>query len=313
MLEGLATFDDVLWESGQSKWGQALVSASAGDYYAWPSLTSIMPWQHSGTQLKRLWPIAEAEDLLRRRWRALLTSQDRAGLFRETRDRRVSQSYPDQLGEKGVLPAIGLLPEDTEPPEIVRYGYRSFDRQWVFQDTRVGDFYRPPLWRLQSLEQMFLVSGLSMPLGTGPAAVCWTLVPDIDSFRGSFGAKHVIPLYRDAAATEPNITHRLLDLLGETYGEPVTPEDLIGYIAGVLGHPGYTARFHDELEVPGPRVPLTKDVAFFRRAVDLGQQVIAWQTYAERFPESLGTTQGRVPTGAARVLTAIPDDPDGYP
>ena len=88
----------------------------------------------------------------------------------------------------------------------------------------------------------------------------------------------MMPLYRDAAAKEPNITHGLLDLLGESYGEPVTPEDLIGYIAGVLGHPGYTARFHDELDVPGPRVPLTKDPVLFRRAVDLGQQVIAWQT-----------------------------------
>jgi hypothetical protein len=127
------------------------------------------------------------------------------------------------------------------------------------------------------------------------------------------GGKDVIPLYRDAAATEPNITHGLLDLLGETYSAPVTPEDLIGYVAGVLGHPGYTERFHDELEVPGPRVPFTRDSNLFRRAVSLGQPVIAWQTYAERFPEAIGATQGRVPTGGARVLTAIPDDPDRYP
>ena len=122
-----------------------------------------------------------------------------------------------------------------------------------------------------------------------------------------------VPLYRDAAASEPNITHGLLDRLGETYGAAVTPEDLIGYIAGVLGHPGYTERFHDELEVPGPRVPLTKDAALFRCAVDLGKQVIAWQTYAERFPVSIDTTPGYVPQGEASLLKPIPDDPDKYP
>lgn len=93
----------------------------------------------------------------------------------------------------------------------------------------------------------------------------------------------------------------------------VTPEDLISYVVGVLGHPGYTERFHDELEVPGPRVPLTKDGVLFQRAVQLGKQVIAWQTYAERFPESIGTTHGQVPSGSARVLVGIPDDPEGYP
>lgn len=122
-----------------------------------------------------------------------------------------------------------------------------------------------------------------------------------------------MPLYRDAAATEPNITHGLLKLLGETYSGTVTPEDVAGYIAGVLGHPGYTERFHDELEVPGPRVPFTKDAALFQRAVDLGRQVIAFQTYAERFPEAIGTSKGQVPNGRARVKIEIPDDPDRYP
>ncbi|CCF82854.1 type ISP restriction/modification enzyme [Nitrolancea hollandica] len=122
-----------------------------------------------------------------------------------------------------------------------------------------------------------------------------------------------MPLYRDATAREPNITDGLLDLLGGTYGCIVTPEDLIGYIAGMLGHPGYTARFHDELEVPGPRVPLTKDATLFRRAVELGQQVIAWQTYAERFPESIGTQRGLVPRGSAQLKVGIPGDREKYP
>ena len=36
-------------------------------------------------------------------------------------------------------------------------------------------------------------------------------------------------------------------------------------------------------------------------------------SYAERFPEAIGTSRGQVPQGTARVETAIPDDPERYP
>ncbi len=38
-------------------------------------------------------------------------------------------------------------------------------------------------------------------------------VPDLHQFRGSFGGKDAIPLWRDAAATQPNVTAGLLDRL----------------------------------------------------------------------------------------------------
>ncbi len=175
------------------------------------------------------------------------------------------------------------------------------------------EFPAPDLWQTSSAKQIYLTSLGSLSLGLGPAVVMTNYIPDQHHFRGSYGGKDVVPLYRDAAATEPNITHGVLDLLGESYGAAVTPEDLIAYIAGVLGHPGYTERFHDELEVPGPRVPLTKDAALYRRAVELGQQVIAWQTYAERFPGAIDTRKGYVPQRKASLLRAIPDDPEKYP
>lgn len=311
-LNDLSGFNDLPWQPGQDDWRKPLAAQSDGDYFEWPPIIDIMPWQHSGTQLKRLWPIAESADVLRTRWRSLLSSANRASAFRETRDRQVSKEYPDQLGLRGTLPSINSLHVDAESPEIVRYAYRSFDRQYVFRDTRLGDFYRPAVWNSLSNKQILSTSLIEHSLGEGAALTFTSLVPDLHHFNGR-GGKDVMPLYRDAAATQPNITHGLLDLLGDTYGDLVTPEDLIGYIAGVLGHPGYTERFHDELEVPGPRVPLTKDAALFRRAVKLGQQVIAWQTYAERFPEAIGTTKGNVPDGSARLLVGIPDNPDKYP
>lgn len=159
---------------------------------------------------------------------------------------------------------------------------------------------------------MFIVTLTAVPLDHGPAIMLTVNVPDMNFFRGS-NSGAVMPLYRDATAKEASITHGLLDLLSDAYGITITPEDVAAYIAGVLGHPAYTERFHDELQVPSPRVPFTKDATLFQRAVDLGKQVIAYQTYAERFPDSIGTAKGQVPGGSARVKIDIPDDPDRYP
>lgn len=312
LLDGLENLESLNWEVGQPTWHKPLVGQSAGDFFAWPIVTDIMPWQHSGTQLKRLWPIGETKEVIQARWRKLLGETHRGPYFRETRDRQVTREYPDQLNGLGLLPAIASLPTDAPHPEVVRYGYRSYDNQRLFRDTRVGDRNRPPLWWSLSERQFFIASQLTKPLGLGAGIVISANVPDIDFFCNR-GGKDVMPLYRDARAEEPNITHGLLDQLQEIYGVTIAPEDVAGYIAGVLGHPGYTERFHDELEIPGPRVPVTKDASLFQRAVDLGKQVIAWQTYAERFPEAIGTARGLVPNGSARVKADIPDDPDRYP
>jgi predicted helicase len=78
-------------------------------------------------------------------------------------------------------------------------------------------------------------------------------------FRGSYGAKEIMPLWRDAAGTEANICPGFLDVLRESFGTDVTPEDLLAYVYGILGQPVYTARFHGELGTREIRVPISKD------------------------------------------------------
>jgi hypothetical protein len=74
-------------------------------------------------------------------------------------------------------------------------------------------------------------------IGTGPAASATNLIPDLDHFRGSFGAKHVIPLWRDGEATIPNVVPGLLESL------ELTPEELFAYCYALLSAPSYTTRF----------------------------------------------------------------------
>jgi len=131
-------------------------------------------------------------------------------------------------------------------------------------------------------------------------------------YRGSYGGKDVVPLYRAADASEANILPGLLDLLAEAYHRIVTPEDFLAYVYGVLAHPAFTARFHKELEKRELRVPMTKDALLFEQARHIGARLLWLHTYGERFVPD-GQRRGVVPPGMARCIGAISGDADGYP
>jgi hypothetical protein len=292
VLDSLSKPGDLAWQSVTSGWQQPLYAASRSEYWRWPALSDLFPWQISGVQFKRTWPIGSTPEVLRSRWERLLEMPDgeRRRAFGRTRDRDVHSSPPDLLsGERRLPPLDGLAP-DTSCVEPVRYAYRAFDRHWVLPDARLGDFMRPRLWRAAGPRQVFLTSMLTNVLGPGPAAVATRHVPDLDHFRGSFGARGVIPLWLDAEATRPNVCVAWLERLSQRYGRVVRPPELMAYCYAVLAAPSYTRRFADELRTPGPRVPLPLEAAEFLRGVALGEELLAIHTYR------------RVMPGAARVI-----------
>jgi len=80
----------------------------------------------------------------------------------------------------------------------------------------------------------------------------------------------------------------------------------------LLASPAYTEQFSEELSIPGPRLPLTKDYGLFQQAVEAGKRLIWLHTYGERFiPE--GERPGQIPQGTARCRRGIPTSPEGYP
>ncbi len=145
----------------------------------------------------------------------------------------------------------------------------------------------------------------------GPAAFVTHLIPDRHHFRGSFGGKDIVGLWRDAAATKANVASGVLDVIGERIGA-VLPEDLFAYVYAILQAPSYTSRFYQELEIPGPRIPFTREPALFARGVELGRRLIWLHTYGERMIPP-GERAGRVPQGSARYEKPVPQTEDGYP
>ena len=311
-LDGLHNFADLTWQECPDAWHAPFRPAGVGSYFAWPLLTDLFPWQHSGVEFKRTWPIAPDRRTLERRWRSLLLSPVRSVAFRETGDRKISGSYLVGLvGEPSSTP-IADLSKTEEPPLILNYGYRSFDRQYILADGRLISRPRPVLWHAHSDKQVYLATLLNHPLGKGPALSAAAEIPDRHYFRGSYGAKEVIPLYRDAEAAEPNIPPSLLDGIRSKLSIRLTPLDLFAYTYGLLSQSAFTKRFAKELETRELRVPITKDSALFQQARDIGQKLIWLHTYGQRLvPE--GFSKGQVPQSQARCNQAVSDQPENYP
>ena len=53
-----------------------------------------------------------------------------------------------------------------------------------------------------------------------------------------------------ARRSEPNVQPALLPHLAEIYGQPVKAEDVMAYLAAVMAHPAFTARFKPDLVRP---------------------------------------------------------------
>lgn len=301
-LEALRSLDDLEFNACPDDWDAPFRPAGQGAFFDWPLLTDLMPWQTSGAQIKRTWPLAPDRDVLATRWRALLAAPDRATAFKETRDRKIDRAVAGIEGK--TLPALADLPADEPAPDVARYGYRSFDRQNVLADNRLGDYLRPVLWQTQSDQQCYFATLLTQPLGAGPALSVTADVPDLDFFRGSFGARNIFPLYRDAAATQANLHPHLLKLWSQQLGIAVSPADVAAYLYALLAQPAYTDRFHVELSTRQVRVPLTLDAELFNRALALGRELLFLHTWGERFAE--GQTW---PDPVVKNLKAVPATP----
>ena len=144
-LEGVAGFAELEWYDCSDYWQAPFSPVGNGEFFDWPQLIDLFPWQYSGVQFKRTWPIGEDEAVLRRRWDRLANSREdeRKKLFRETSGRRIDRRYRDF--SQNILPRISDILSETKPPQAQRYGFRLFDRHYAIVDNRLCDRPRRPL------------------------------------------------------------------------------------------------------------------------------------------------------------------------
>lgn len=308
------------WEECPTDWRAPFLPAGRTQWTAFPALDDLLRWSGSGNMAGRTWVIAPDKETLQQRWHALTNAspdQKPALLSEHKRDRRVDTVLSSAL--PGYAHTSTPIGEENGPcPDPVRYGYRSFDRQWIIPDKRLINQPNPTMWRVRSDNQIYLTALHTSSPSSGPAVTFTSDIPDLDHYKGSFGGR-AFPLWLDSAATISNIVPGLLEHLAAVYESRVSPEDMFAYIAGTLAHPGFTATFADDLKNPGVRVPLTSDADLFDRAVCLGRRTLWLHSYGQRFNTDTERRPKRTPRlpqdRAPRVLKEcpIPSNPAEMP
>ena len=289
--------DDDGWSDAPVEPRAPFLAAATASWGGYPSIEDLFLYNGSGVMAGRTWVIAPDAQSLKDRWARLVKESDTArkeALFHPhmNGDRTIAKVVREPLAGYPHRP-LPVANDTSLEVDVVRYGFNSFNRQWLIADNRVINRPNPTLWNAYSDKQVFLTALRSIAPTSGPGLTITGLLPEINHYRGSAGGR-VFPLWADAAATQTNLSPDLLRVLGETFGAPVTPEALMAYIAAVAAHPGYVERFRANLKQPGLRIPITADGALFDEAVEIGREVIWLHTFGERFAE------GR-PPGAPRV------------
>ena len=199
----------------------------------------------------------------------------------------------------------------------VRYGYRSFDRQWIIPDGRLINQPNPTLWETHSSRQVYMTAVQAHPPSAGPAVTFSATIPDLHHYNGRGG--RVFPLWADREHRTPNLKAELLRELTEVLGIAVGATDLMAYFAAVAAHPAYTERFRPDLLQPGLRFPMTADASLFAEAFEIGREVIWLHCFGERFADPGAGHPGgppRMPQGERPIIPtagSISTRPDHFP
>lgn len=300
------TLDGAGWTDCPADWRAPFLPAATGGWATYPTLDSLFIYNGSGVMPGRTWVIAPDRPSLEARWTRLTGETDAARkevLFHpHMRNGELGDKYSGKLVAEGLAGhphrSVAVATDKAAVVPPTRYGFRSFDRQWIIPDSRLLNQPNPTLWQMHSPRQVYLTALSRTAPSCGPGLSLTCYVPDLDHYNGRGG--RAFPLWADTAGTVSNFQPSVLAKLADTHGRTFAPEDLLAYIAAVGAHPAYTARFAPDLVQPGLRIPLTADPALFKEVAAVGREVIWLHTFGERFADP----------GAGRPASA-PRLPDG--
>jgi hypothetical protein len=282
--------------------------SATGLWAALPALNEFFCYDGSGVMPGRTWIIAPDAQSLGLRWTLLTHETDGTKkdiLFHPHEGGDKTLFKGSKAGLAGHEHRLESVNSDHGPPiNPMRYGFRSFDRQWIIPDARLINRPNPTLWNGYSPRQVHLTALERVSPSSGPAVTFTALIPDLDHYNGRGGRVH--PLWQDRSAARPNIRPDLLTYLAKIYGQTVKAEDVMAYIAAVMAHPAFTARFQSDLVQPGLRVPITADAKLFAEAAALGNEVVWLHCYGERFADPAANRPKQAPRLPKESAPTIP-------
>jgi hypothetical protein len=163
--------------------------------------------------------------------------------------------------------------------QVTDVAYRPLDNRSHYSHARWNYSLRPWLFR-NFQNPNFALYTLAQGVGAGPAVWCVGRMPDYHAFRGSYGGYAFALRDHSSGPNATNISPTLLTSLAEAYGESISDEDAFDAILALLSATSYTRRFAEDLENTFAHVPFPASLDAFRRAVDIGREIRAVESFA---------------------------------
>lgn len=184
---------------------------------------------------------------------------------------------------------------ETDKNLLRKVDYRTFDKRWIYYDTKLIDRARDKVMR-HTFENVTLniskqaIKGFNhIFIGNSPCDKNYI------ASAGQFGAGNAFPLYINPETNgqqtleqnierKPNLDTEIVKLFAENIGLSFTiekevsentfaPIDFLDYIYAVLHSPTYREKYKEFLKIDFPRVPYPKEKDTFWQLVKLGGEI----------------------------------------
>ena len=150
------------WIDCAPGWRAPFLPAATGGWATYPALDELFAYDGSGVMPGRTWVIAPDRQSLERRWDALVRESDpkrKELLFHpHGSDGELGDRHTGKLLSEG-LPAqehraLSVAKDKGRVIPPIKYGFRSFDRQWIIPDNRLLNRPNPRIWSAHSGKQV---------------------------------------------------------------------------------------------------------------------------------------------------------------
>jgi hypothetical protein len=150
------------WMECPKGWRDPFLPARTGAWATFPAFRDLFLYDGSGVMPGRTWIIAPDAESLKERWSRLVSEKDAT--------KKETLFHPHQGGDKTVSKKsqAGLVGHEYRPEAVkddqrsaitpTRYGFRSFDRQWIIPDSRLINRPNPTLWDTHSDHQVYMMA-----------------------------------------------------------------------------------------------------------------------------------------------------------
>ncbi|MCB1885851.1 MAG: N-6 DNA methylase [Geminicoccaceae bacterium] len=309
------TLDGGGWSACPDEERASFFPAKTGAWSDFAALEDLFTYNGSGVMPGRTWVIAPDPASLEARWNRLRAERDpsvKETLFHpHLRGGKPGDKHLNKMPKQGLygheFRSSAVANDEGAVVRPMRYGFRSFDKQWIIPDARVLNQPNPGLWENHSNAQVYLTALQQHAPTMGPAVTFTGFIPDLHHYKGSFGGR-AFPLWADRGAAAPNVRPALLDALSKVYGKAARAEDVMAYVAGIAAHPAYVETFAADLVQPGLRLPVTADAGLFEEVAAVGREVIWLHCFGERFCDPAAGRPAGPPRLSAGTGPAVPRD-----